>query len=111
MKKGFTLVEVIGIIAILSIITAISVPVVIKSIEHKKSEQYDNIIEDLILATQTYIQIEDITDTKINIETLQEKGYANKNLINPNTNEAMTGCIVIEIVNGYNNYKYTETCE
>lgn len=55
MKKGFTLIEVLGVIVILSIIALITVPMIGKYIKQAKNDSYDNQVSFIKLATQNWV--------------------------------------------------------
>lgn len=54
-NKGFTLIELIIIIAILSMLALISTPNVIKMIEKNKVDNYNGVIDSIIKATEIYV--------------------------------------------------------
>lgn len=54
-KKGFTLIEVIGVIAVLSLMLLVAVPALTKTLKRNERQQYDDYINNLKLATETYI--------------------------------------------------------
>ena len=54
-NKGFTLLEVIMVVAILGIITLILVPNVITLIEKNREKEYENLKNNIILASKIYV--------------------------------------------------------
>ena len=54
-RRGFTLIEVIGVIAVLSLMLLITVPALTKTLKRNEKQQYNDYINNLKLATETYI--------------------------------------------------------
>ena len=54
-KKGFTLVELIGVIILLSAIALISVPIINNSIKNTKEKTYNSQIDTIIKAAKRYV--------------------------------------------------------
>ena len=111
-KKGFTLIELIGIIIILGVIVIIGIPSIMKILENNKNKKYEVFEKNLFLAAETYVSdhIEEIDALKVvggtyevRIYTLlREKLINNKALYNPltetnlNTNVAVVKVTVLE---------------
>lgn len=81
MKRGFTLVELLGVVVILSVIMAFAFPVILNTIKdkNKKSEEYQ--MEMIKNAARLYIRdngIEKSNDKCIPISELEESKYLNK---------------------------------
>lgn len=114
-KNGFTLIELIATILILGVIAMIIVPItnniLIKSKEKLYNEQIDRIEK---LAKEYAIENNEILlneGGKIYIGDLINKGYLErKDIINPITNENMTGCVIVSYANEKYKYKYSESC-
>ncbi len=106
-EKGFTLVEILAVLAIMGIILVIMVPTVNGIIQQNKQDNYDKLENNIIIAAKEYlsdyryeISIDgicendsqekniksinniSITDSKIMIKNLINKGYFNKNTAN-----------------------------
>lgn len=88
-NKGFTLVELIGIIIILSIITIVGVPSMLNTLQRNKDKEYETYKETLYLAAEIYISenIETISDfsdpgdkVEIELSTLVTEGLIKNNL-------------------------------
>lgn len=58
MKKGFTLVEIMGVITILAIVLVIAVPGIVNTIRKVDLDKEERIKKDIFLATESYIQRE-----------------------------------------------------
>ncbi len=98
MNKGFTLVELLGIISVLAIFMAVAMPSLIetnkKTIEQQKKTFRSNVSDACI----TYLEInpdnykfvnDDGTPqiVSLTVEDLIEKGYLKKNIVNPYTSD------------------------
>ncbi len=64
-KKGFTLIELIGIIAILVIIFSLSFPLYLNMIKTNKEKRQSSLEKDLCLAAESYIYDKKDKDTNI----------------------------------------------
>lgn len=114
MKKGFTLAELLGVIAVLGIIALITVPAIDKSLDKGKSELYDTQIQQLKKGLKDYLS-ENIKQMPKNdgetlcksIDELQKNGNLPLDIKNPKTNESFsleTKVCVQKITN--NEFKY-----
>ena len=89
-KQGFTLVELIGVIVILGLIAAFSVPALTKTMKESSEKQYENYVKNITLAAENYFHSE--TDATLNdkyfikLKTLIDNGYWKKEN-NPKTNK------------------------
>lgn len=111
MKKGFTLIEVIGILVLLTIIFGITFPVVTSVINRSKDKMYEDQINIIYSAAESYALKNSIQiPYKISIQTLKNNDYlSTKQITNARTNETMDGCIIITF-NPTNN-KYSKVYE
>jgi competence protein ComGC len=86
-KLGFTLVELMGILVVLSLLLIMTVPSITKTF---RGTQENNILEferGICNAVKTYSNIEEdasVTETTVTVSTLMEKGYIQKNDEMPN---------------------------
>lgn len=122
MKKGFTLIEVLAVIVILSIISLIVFPEVNKIIKNSKQKSYDTQIKSLIEATESLIQDNDnllpaktaTATTTITLSDLMQAGKIKTDVIyDPrDTSQRLTGCVQITYSMSYNQYiyEYKEPC-
>ncbi|MDO4962494.1 MAG: hypothetical protein Q4E75_00095 [bacterium] len=97
MSKGFTLIELIGIILILATIVLVSFPMLTGVTKKENDNKYNSMVEDLCLAGKSYIYA-NISDYDlgtpdssfiININTLIEYGNVSSDIINPKTNNSI----------------------
>ena len=109
-NKGFTLVEVLSIIAILGIIVMLVFPKISGSDEANKErefEKYKIIIENAGKFYHSFNRDE----YNITIDKLKKEEYITSKLINPLTGEEIEGCVrVTKDSDGFLQYKYT-SCE
>ena len=92
-KKGFTLVELIAVIVILSIILLISIPVLVNNIQAKKGTASDRVYKLIETAAQNYLIDYSIDGTvSIPIKSLCDR-YIECPIIDPYTGEEIDGYI------------------
>src|SRR5574344_1583502 len=118
-NKGFTLVEVLGVIVILGLIAVIVYPKMKSIINENQQNLYNEQIERYKSVAATYVS--DKTDTLtigsdlyITIKYLYKGGYIkSQDLVDPRTQKTITGSCIHAIWdsthNGYN-YTYEEVC-
>ena len=106
-KKGFTLTELIAILVIISIVALIAVPAVVNSIKNNNHDSYNGVVNDIILASETYAANMGASIVQISVETLKQAGYLPADLKNPIDNSNFNGCVYV--VDGDPIYK-EETC-
>ena len=121
MKKGFTLIEVLAVIVILSIISLIVFPEVNKIIKNSKQKSYDTQINNLIRATMNLAEednslypIGSDNISCISMTRLMQAGKIETDVIyDPrDTSKRLDGYIVISYNSVYNQYiyEYKDTC-
>ena len=94
MNKGFTLIEIMGIVLILTAIFLVSFPLISNWLKDDNDKQYKTMVDNLCLAGQTYMimNIDDFDDRivtgntiTIKVEELIMYGNIDKNTTNPKT--------------------------
>ena len=84
MKKGFTLVELIGVIVILGVLAVFAVPALTKTFKKTANKESEEYIKNIILAAENYYHTnpdsENIINGCISISTLIEEGYLKNNI-------------------------------
>ena len=112
MKRGFTLVEMIGAIVILSIIALITYPIIRNSFNQSKANLSDEQIASLeevtrIWATKNSDELSEVTPRYVTIEELKLSGLVeNKTIVSVDSDDEIKGCIKIYYENNKYNYKY-----
>ncbi len=105
-KRGFTLVELLAVIAILSVILIISVPKIINQISDKKEETYEEYKSLIIAAARNYVIDYNLSDESvIALSDLCDLGYIECPIINPLSDSNMEGYV---LVNEDKEYTYSE---
>ena len=110
-KNGFTLIEVLGVVILLGILSVIVVPVVKDSVKQSKRKAYDKQVNTVITSAKNWASdnIDELSEETIfvDIQSLKQNGFLeNKKIINPVTNEEMNGCVEISYEEDFNQYKY-----
>lgn len=111
-KKGFTLVELLAIIFILTIIMILVFPAVSSIINKSKEVTFNTQINYILKATYDYFLKNDIAlpnynETKyITLNELKRNDLLDGDVINPKTKEKFNDDLVISITNVGSNYKY-----
>ena len=99
MKKGFTLVELIGIFTLMSIIFILSVPAITNMVKKATESEYYSFEENVFLAAEAYVSInkDDYPElrevnklTYVTINTLLISDSINSNMLNPATNKKLS---------------------
>lgn len=119
MKKGFTLIELIGVILIITLIFALAYPSFVKVIstnnERALQSQINEIIKSGKLWASEYMNsvLVETNPQYVKVSELYNLGLLDKNnIINPVTKESMNDNCVKVSVNDYNsyNYEFIENC-
>ena len=96
-KNAFTLIELLAVIAILTIIMVISVPQLITSLKNKKTDALEKTKDLLISAARNYvIDYELKVPTSISIETLCKNDYLECPIKNPKDNSNLNGYVNVD---------------
>lgn len=120
MKKGFTLVEMMGVIVLLAIVGMIVFPEINKVIKSSKEKLYDEQIGNLIKATKEYVLyktdiLPEVGQTScVSLDELKVAGRIGaEDVVHPrNREQIIDGFIVITYSEDYNqyNYEFNEIC-
>ena len=110
-QTGFTLVEILGIIIIVSLIFTFSFINLSNTTKKNKEKQYEEFVKDLCIAGQNYIylNLEKYPETstieseiRIEVSDLITQKLVDKNIINPNTNlSASSDYLIYTVQNDY----------
>lgn len=92
-NKGFTLIELIIVIAILSLIALLSAPNVLKLINKNKADNYNGMIDSIIKSTKLYV-----SDNKNELKFVADNGQ--ENFCKPNEDKNIHSSITLnELIN------------
>ena len=112
-RKAFTLIELMGVLVIIGLLTSILIPVVSNTIKNNKQKLHDKQIELIKVAAQnlatdnTYIlPEEDGEEIYITLGQLRAMGYAEGTIIDPLTNENFSDNLIVMIIKKGNDYDY-----
>ena len=112
-KKGFTLVELLAVIIILSLVLVIAVPSVNKYIKQSKEKAYNTQISTIIEAVQAYASAnsgllprKEEFVVKITLGQLKSSGLIKKEVKNPNDDKYFDDALTIEIKKKGETYTY-----
>ena len=129
MKKGFTLVELMGVIILLSILIIIAVPAVTGVLKENKEKLYDSQIKTIETAAKNWASDEENLSKlptngkciKVLISTLKEGGYLDLDIKNPKTDKPFPDTFMVMITRASTGKKLsfsadqeklaTETCD
>ena len=96
-NKGFTLIEILGVVTILAVIMLIAVQQVTKMIKNSKEETYEKQLDAIVEAARLWgnEHREELPQNNdetliITISQLQQSGYLDEDLVNPETQEPIT---------------------
>lgn len=111
-NKGFTLVELLAVIALLAIIAAITFPFIQDSINESKENAYKEQVRTIEYAAKRWAadnseQLNQKAQYK-SVDFLKQNGYlaSNKEIIDQRDNTPMEGCVKITYDADYKQYKY-----
>lgn len=112
-KQGFTLIELVGVIALLGIIFLITYTEVNKSIDKSNNELYQAQLSNIKAAAQDWtvdnldkLPENDGDSTNVTLNDLQNGGYIETNLKNSKTKEQLSTTIYVKITKKNSNYVY-----
>ena len=112
-RKAFTVIELMGVLVIIGILTSILIPVVSNTIKNNKQNLHDKQIELIRVAAQnlatdnTYIlPEEDGEKIYITLGQLRAMGYAEGTIIDPLTNKNFPDNLIVMIIKKGNDYDY-----
>lgn len=111
-RRGFTLIETLGVILLLGIIASIVFVVVDKTIDNSKEKLYEeqlnqikNSLKDLAYAN-IFLMPDTGEEISITLGQLKQMGYANKEIKNPKNDMCFSNDTILTISKENNGYKY-----
>lgn len=114
-QKGFTLIELIGVLILLSILATIAVSTVAKSVNHSRENAYNDQIGIIVAGAKNWVadHISSIpnegSQTKVLLGELVSGGYVEKDLKNPITEKKFSNETYVTIKNNLGEYLYEVT--
>ena len=119
MKKGFTMIEMLGVFTLLGIILLIAIPKITSMLKKNNIESYESFEKTVFIATEAYIIDNKIviakeSSTMINLSDIIASGSLKSNLVDPNNNTKIKDMKeakvqVIKDSNGILSYKFIES--
>ncbi len=114
MKNGFTLIELLTVIVLLGVIAAITVPIIVDTINNSRYDSCEENIRTIENAAERWhahnpSEVSKSVAKTITVQELQDEGYlsASDDVINPITNNSMSEEVVtITYDEEYNQYSY-----
>lgn len=116
-KRGFTLIETLTVLVVLSMIAMITTPVVLSVINSSKEGLYDRQVDNIIAAGKSWGQKnmkempqKENESVYIAVKDLAKSGFIDsEEILDPRNNKEMNGCLVITLRDKKYNYKYENT--
>lgn len=114
-KKGFTLVEILGVMVLLGLIALIIIPLVDKHIVEAREKAYQTQINNIILGAKSWAVDNPLSEflptdegdiEEITLGDLMEEGYVEYDIVNPKTKKKFSRESTIEIQKVKNGYQY-----
>lgn len=109
-KNGFTLVELLAIIAVLSAIMLLVLPKSSSSVNDRKQKEYNKVIKTIENAAKLY-HTYNPSKSSVSINELINEDLITSGLKSPIDDTEISGCVVFgKDTNGLNTYTYQKSC-
>lgn len=111
-KRGFTLVELLAVLVVLSVLAVIATPIVQTTLKNNRQKAYGVFVEQVKDYAKDYLykNTELIPDNNmtvnIDFETLKKDGLLQINVENPNTGNIVSNQSYVSVTGSGNNYDY-----
>ena len=114
MKKGFTLVELLAVIAIIGVLTTLIIPSVSRMVRDRKSKLYENQVNELVSVTRQYMAnnpemydaIDEYGHVYVTLRELCNSKHIDCTVVDPRDNSTMEGLIRVSLSGTDYIYKY-----
>lgn len=113
-NKGFTLTELLMVLIVIGIVSALVIPNISKTLEHQKVKLYNKQVNQIIEITKSWSAKNldklpsDESTIYVSLDTLINEKYLEQDeIIDPRDEEPMSGCVSIIYDLDYNQYNYS----
>lgn len=112
-KKGFTLVELLAVLVVLALITAISMPIITDTLKKSRETTYEQQLDHIVDGAKSYgaKNIANLpsrgSSKTITLRTLKDEGFVDEDIMNPETKKKFADTMQIRITNSNGDIQYT----
>lgn len=116
MRRGFTLVELLGIIVVLGIIATIVTPIIQSTLTENKNKVYNVLVKQIEGQAKDYLEMnidklpeEDGGSVQVKFGDIKVAGIMQLNVKNPKTNNLISNESYVTVTKDKNNFRYETT--